>query len=82
MVKLLSRGPTAIPQKLMALAINLNLDTLPGIKTLGIPRNARKDVFSSRVTTSVVGNVRTKRSIERIVTDAFNPLRLASPFVA
>ena len=73
---------SAISQKLRALAINLALDTLPAIKTLGIPRNALRDVFTSRVTTSVVGNVRTKRSIERMATEVFNPLGLASPFVA
>ena len=53
--------PTVIPQELTAFYIDLNHNTLPSTKTLGVLRSAEEDAFSFRIATPMVADVLTKR---------------------
>ena len=82
--KWLSNSPEVllvIPQELRAFEIDLNHNALPLTKTLGVLWSAQEDVFSFHVTTPVVEDVLTKRSILGRVAAVFDPLGLASPFI-
>ena len=54
---------------------------MPLTKTLGVLWSAQEDVFSFHVTTPVVEDILTKRSILGGVGAVFDPLGLASPFI-
>ena len=72
--KWLSNSPevlTVIPQELRAFEIDLNHNTLPSTKTLGVLWSAEKDAFSFRIATPVVADVLTKRFIVGRVAEVF-----------
>ena len=82
--KWLSNSPevlTVIPQELRAFEIDLNHNTLPSTKTLGVLWSAEEDAFSFRIVTPMVADVLTKRFIVGRVAEVFDPLGLASPFI-
>ena len=61
--------------------IDLSIDNLPSLKTLGVVWSASSDQFSFSTTSLVEDIVLKKRTFLSKISALFDPLRLVTPFV-
>ena len=60
--------------------LEINSGNLPVMKTLGITRQANRDVFTFQVTPPPLSELPTKRNVLSNIAKVFDPMQFLSPF--